>query len=92
MKILVFSDSHGNVQNMEQAVRSDRPDYILHLGDVNSDARALGKLFPATWGYALLTGDGTGLLPLLGILSIAAGLCAVLLRRRMGARAQRLPV
>ena len=54
--------------------------------------RALGKLFPATWGYALLIGDGTGLLPLLGILSIAAGLCAVLLRRRMGARAQRLPV
>lgn len=47
MKILVFSDSHGNLPNMEQAVRSDRPDYILHLGDVNSDARALGKLFPS---------------------------------------------
>ena len=47
MKILVFSDSHGNIQNMEQAVRGDRPDYILHLGDVNPDARALRKLFPA---------------------------------------------
>lgn len=54
--------------------------------------RALGKLFPATWGYALLTGDGLSLLPLLSILIIAAVLCTVLLRRRMGAGAQRLPV
>ena len=57
--------------------------------------RALGKLFPATWGYALLTGDGTALenlAPLMGILLASAGACAILLRRRMGARVQRLPV
>lgn len=57
--------------------------------------RALGKLFPATWGYALLTGDGTvleNLAPLMGILLASAGACAILLRRRMGARVQRLPV
>lgn len=48
--------------------------------------RALGKLFPATWGYALLTDGGANLWPLLGILLLSAGLCAALLRRRTGAR------
>lgn len=46
MKILVFSDSHGNVRNMEAAVRSDHPDLVFHLGDVNPDAQALHKIFP----------------------------------------------
>ena len=34
MKLLVFSDSHGNVANMEDAVRREEPDQVLHLGDV----------------------------------------------------------
>ncbi len=46
MKILVFSDSHGDVQHMADAVASDRPDRVLHLGDVEPDARALGRQFP----------------------------------------------
>lgn len=46
MKLLVFSDSHGDVRHMEAAVRRDRPDMVLHLGDVNPDARALKKRFP----------------------------------------------
>lgn len=46
MKILVFSDSHGNTRYMEDAVRREQPDLVLHLGDVNPDARALQAKFP----------------------------------------------
>ena len=34
MKLLIFSDSHGNVANMEDAVRLERPDRVLHMGDI----------------------------------------------------------
>lgn len=33
MNILVLSDSHGNISNMEEAVEREKPDMILHLGD-----------------------------------------------------------
>lgn len=45
-KLLVFSDSHGNVANMEDAVRLERPDYIVHLGDLIRDAQRLEESFP----------------------------------------------
>lgn len=31
MNILVLSDSHGNISNMEEAVEREKPDMILHL-------------------------------------------------------------
>ena len=46
MKLLIFSDSHGNVANMEDVVRMERPDRILHLGDLVRDAQALQEKFP----------------------------------------------
>lgn len=46
MKLLIFSDSHGNVANMEDMVRLERPDRILHLGDLVGDAQALQEKFP----------------------------------------------
>lgn len=46
MKILVFSDSHGSTRLMEQTVRAQRPDLLIHLGDVVRDARALAEAFP----------------------------------------------
>ena len=46
MKLLIFSDSHGNVANMEDAVRLERPDRVLHLGDLARDAEALQEKFP----------------------------------------------
>ncbi len=46
MKILVFSDSHGNVTNMMGAVAAEKPDRLFHLGDVVRDARALAEAFP----------------------------------------------
>ena len=46
MKLLIFSDSHGNVANMEDVVRMERPDRILHLCDLVCDAQALQEKFP----------------------------------------------
>jgi putative phosphoesterase len=46
MKILVFSDSHGNVDNMTLAVERERPNRIFHLGDGWQDAERLRDMFP----------------------------------------------
>lgn len=46
MKLLIFSDSHGNVANMEDVVRLECPDRILHLGDLVRDAQRLQEKFP----------------------------------------------
>lgn len=46
MKLLVLSDSHGNVDNMVLAVERTHPDWILHLGDVVRDGDVLHSRFP----------------------------------------------
>ena len=49
MRIAVFSDSHGNEDNMVRAVERERPstlDAIVHLGDGWRDAEALLRLYP----------------------------------------------
>lgn len=46
MKILVLSDSHGNVGNMEEAVARTSPRMIFHLGDCWRDAERLHDRFP----------------------------------------------
>ena len=46
MKILVLSDSHGNVSNMAAAVEQTAPRMIFHLGDCWRDAEKLHDLFP----------------------------------------------
>lgn len=45
MRILVLSDSHGNVENMVRCVELTEPDVILHLGDCQRDAEALQRRF-----------------------------------------------
>lgn len=45
MKILVFSDSHGNLANMVQAVQQEAPRMLLHLGDCWRDAERLHEMF-----------------------------------------------
>jgi hypothetical protein len=44
-KILVLSDSHGNLNNMVFAVRETSPDMIVHLGDCWADAERLHAKF-----------------------------------------------
>ena len=46
MKILVLSDSHGNLTNMKEAVTRSMPRMIFHLGDCWRDAEKLHDLFP----------------------------------------------
>ena len=41
MKILVLSDSHGNISNMLRAVERESPRMILHLGDCWRDGERL---------------------------------------------------
>ena len=42
-RVLVLSDSHGNVNNMILAVRREMPEMIIHLGDCWADAEQLQK-------------------------------------------------
>lgn len=46
MKILVLSDSHGNISNMLRAVEQESPRMILHLGDCWRDGERLHSRFP----------------------------------------------
>ena len=46
MKILVFSDSHGNYNSMLDAVALESPDMILHLGDHDKDCDDIELLYP----------------------------------------------
>ena len=46
MKAIIFSDSHGDVEVMRNAVNKETPGVIIHLGDCVSDAGALKREFP----------------------------------------------
>ena len=46
MKILVLSDSHGNVAAMQRCVEQIQPQHVLFLGDRLRDAEHLQELFP----------------------------------------------
>ena len=46
MKVLVFSDSHGDVAHMVAAVEREQPDAIFHLGDGWEDAAWLQGKYP----------------------------------------------
>lgn len=46
MKVLVLSDSHGSIKNMERAVELVKPRTIIHLGDCWRDAEELHELYP----------------------------------------------
>lgn len=46
LKIFVFSDSHGRLTPMMEAIRGGRPDRIFHLGDCVPDAEAVKQEFP----------------------------------------------
>jgi putative phosphoesterase len=46
MKILIFSDSHGDVDTMSNVVKKEKPDTIIHLGDSIKDAEQLNIIYP----------------------------------------------
>lgn len=46
MRLIVFSDSHGDIANCRLVLDRIPCDKILHLGDVTADALTLQKLYP----------------------------------------------
>ena len=46
MNVLVFSDSHRALSGMRHAVALERPDYVIHLGDLERDAQLLAQEYP----------------------------------------------
>ena len=46
MKILVFSDSHRSQADMIEAIDEQKPDQVIHLGDLISDAEDLTYVYP----------------------------------------------
>ena len=46
IKLLILSDSHGNVSRMLDAAEREAPDTIIHLGDMIRDAQELSRAYP----------------------------------------------
>lgn len=46
MKLLVFSDSHQDINDMSYCIESESPQMIIHLGDNTHDALLIQKMFP----------------------------------------------
>ena len=59
-KVLVLSDSHGDVDAMERAVARERPDLILHLGDLCRDFDELQRRLPITQAMQNVCGNCDG--------------------------------
>lgn len=53
MKILVFSDSHGRLLGMYDAIERESPDAVIHLGDCYEDACDLRRSYPSLPVYAV---------------------------------------
>ncbi len=46
MKLLIFSDSHRVTGPMLKAIEREKPDSVIHLGDVTADADAIKMKYP----------------------------------------------
>ena len=59
-KVLVLSDSHGDVKAMVRAVERERPDLVLHLGDLCRDFDELRRRLPMTQAMQNVCGNCDG--------------------------------
>jgi putative phosphoesterase len=59
MKIIVFSDSHGELEGMRKVIDREQPDYVFHLGDHDSDAEQISRDYPAL-AVAMVRGNCDG--------------------------------
>lgn len=59
MKIVVFSDSHRELDGMRKVIRLEKPDYLFHLGDHDTDAEQISREFP-TLPVAAVRGNCDG--------------------------------
>ncbi|MBQ6539855.1 MAG: metallophosphoesterase [Oscillospiraceae bacterium] len=53
MKILVVSDTHGRASYLMEAVDTEKPDAVIHLGDGYKDLRGLGLMYPDIGVYSV---------------------------------------
>lgn len=47
-RIIVISDTHKNISNAIDIITAEKPDYVLHLGDLEDDADQLRYIFDRT--------------------------------------------
>ena len=47
-KILIVSDSHGRSQNIKAAIDIERPDMLIHLGDIEDDPEVVRRWLDET--------------------------------------------
>ena len=59
MKLIVFSDSHRELSHMREVLDREKPDYVFHLGDHDSDAERISREFP-TLSVAMVRGNCDG--------------------------------
>ena len=59
-KLLILSDAHGDVGAMERAVVREKPDLILHLGDLCRDFDDLRQRLPVTQAMQNVCGNCDG--------------------------------
>ena len=45
MRVIVFSDSHGNTEGMKCVLERERAELMIHLGDVSKDAQCVAELY-----------------------------------------------
>ena len=65
MKIIVISDTHGNIETSKHFIRRANPDMVIHLGDTVYDAELLTDIFPnLRFEYVPGNGDYYSHLPL----------------------------
>ena len=72
MKALVFSDTHRSLGWMYEAIERDKPDQVIHLGDLSEDAREAALAYP-TLPFCTVPGncDGWTSLPLQKLITLA---------------------
>lgn len=61
MKVLVFSDSHGRMLEMYDAIARENPDAVIHLGDCYEDAHELQYSEPDLPVYAVRGNNDWGM-------------------------------
>jgi len=72
MRVLILSDSHGNIAPMLLAAKREKPDAIIHLGDCWRDGHALQERYPQLPLYQVAGNcDFTFLLPRTQTLTLA---------------------
>lgn len=62
MRLLVLSDSHGDMTGLRLAVQRERPDAVVHLGDHALDAYTLAQEF-SSLSVAYVRGNCDGPFP-----------------------------